>query len=488
MSGTTIHMGDATIGARSGKLQLNGTFITDSVLVPSPTIATGFTQVGSKLNTIDATNNGKPGIIAISSDSGQYVTYITSTSSTTGNIYVSNNYGVAFTIINSATNSYITGIGTVFLSMGYRPYAAVAMSSSGQYQIAVEGYMDQTKQSGIFVSSDYGVTWKDIWGYSYDTDLSNWVQQGAANKWTGVVISGDGSKVLISRLAPNTYYANTLNYSITFPTDQIYLNSYEISVGENLTTVIQKIYINTAGNRLIIYTTDTSYGYNLYFWYYGNNMWYQASHVPVITTGASPFNYADPPSFANVSVTMTSDGELVCVYGQDSSSVVYCTRLVWDTLGDGPSSTALDRNLVINPTYPQSGNLPVTATADGKIQIIGLLASSSSYLYISYNSGINWTPISGLSSQIPFVNISSDGSYTFAVDFSNHLLRAYTATPTATNIVNPFTSSDPTQWPTAYQPGGPATVQEALDLIARFMKQNFGDTGGPGSVPWNSLT
>ena len=181
---------------------------------------------------------------------------------------------------------------------------------------------------------------------------------------------------------------------------------------------------------------------------------------------------------------MTSDGELVCVYGQDGSSILYCTRLVWDTAAFGPSSDALDRNVVIN-TITQNGNLPVTATADGKIQIIGLLNSSTSeYVYISYNSGINWTPISELllSSLIRFVNISSDGSYTFAVNSSNFLLRAYTATLTATNIVNPFVTANDTQWPTAYQPGGPATIQEALDLIARFMKQNFGDSG------WNALT
>ena len=75
------------------------------------------------------------------------------------NIYISNNYGVSWSLINIGILENI--------------YQDVSLSQTGQYQTII------TRGYSIYTSDDYGVTW---------------INKNIIKKWTVIKMSGDSTK------------------------------------------------------------------------------------------------------------------------------------------------------------------------------------------------------------------------------------------------------------------------------------------------------
>jgi len=145
------------------------------------------------------------------SDNGQYIVYVI----VNGQLYISNNYGSSFStsgspgvtnwrsVAISSNGQYITAVsfgnaiwvssnyGASYTSKSYSPnhWAAVVISSSGQYQVA--------GGDTIYRSTNYGSTWTN-------TGIS------VSNGWGALAMSADGQ-----RLLGLSYYRNLELYKST---------------------------------------------------------------------------------------------------------------------------------------------------------------------------------------------------------------------------------------------------------------------------------
>ena len=128
--------------------------------------------------------NGIP-TIAMSA-SGQYRTIVTSGTmgpDVSGNMYYSTNYGISWIQVTNSLGQW----------------QSVAVSSSGQYQVAV------CPINGIYVSTNYGVTWSQ----------TNNIQ----NTWNNVVISASGQYIVVTISNSNIiYYSNNYGSSNSWNT------------------------------------------------------------------------------------------------------------------------------------------------------------------------------------------------------------------------------------------------------------------------------
>lgn len=127
-----------------------------------------------------------------------------------GKAYRSNDYGVGWFEINNfpAPDPYLTPL----TPLQILPFTAVALSSTGQYQVITTNlarYSDGNTYSNIFVSSDFGQTWtsRKVDPYSWDVP------------YTSVAINGSGNIILVgeSNLGmPLTTLYKSVNYGATW--------------------------------------------------------------------------------------------------------------------------------------------------------------------------------------------------------------------------------------------------------------------------------
>ena len=204
----------------SASISSNGQYI--SILSTNSYVITS-SNYGSTWQIINTLTNG---IQVIISTSGQYQTVISPT-----NIYVSTNYGLNFTCVNSSTTTSFT---------------SVSMTGTGEYQYVVDSSIGQ-----LFASNDYGTTWK----YYYTNTVSP----------SNSIISNDGSVMLystsgdivISRVADNVGSISSAGISIT---RKGIISALDLSVNGTISSknlIVDQIYEN--GNLLgSKYATITS--------------------------------------------------------------------------------------------------------------------------------------------------------------------------------------------------------------------------------------
>ena len=510
MSGTTIHMGGATIGAKSGNLQVNGANITDSVTVPSPTIATGFSLYRDLITPFytDGTYYyGLPGKYAVSSD-GQYITYLSSNGTNPGNIHVSNNSGDSFSYPVATIDPHEEASPYTGLPMNARRYAAVAMSSSGQYQIVVEGEDTETNKGyGVFISKDYGVSWTEVWGWRWVQvgPTGEWVPPENQNNWSGVAMSGDGGRIILMITGDYNYYYTNVAFEAIYRNTSLgqpsaAFTNATFAENANPSLAYNQYYMSSSGDRFTYLDNMNGEKSNIRTLYWNplafNWGQYTANKIDLNSGSNPPFNNS-----TSIRYVLSRDGSFIGVYGYyfNNGSMTFelkCARYSWGLPNSAPVIVG-DLITVASSASVTSYGIPAAMTADGQVQMVSSWDGVSppntgtNGTFISYNGGSTWVPSELSSIKCYAMFFSPDGSYTtaFVVNPTGSvkaIKQAYTATPTATNILNPFVTSDETQWPTAYQPGGPASIQEALDLIARFMKASAGDTAT--FVAWNTFT
>jgi len=330
----------------------------------------------------------------------------------------------------------------------------------------------------------------------------SWVKPQLPLNWSGVAMSGDGGRIILMTDGADYYYTNTAFISINRNTSNPPGNpSIAFSFGtfdvSGPSFAFNQYYMSSSGDRFTY--LDNMYGEksNIRTLYWNTDKWSQTNNTIDLNSSVPPFNNS-----TSIRYVLSRDGSFIGVYGYYLNGYTYelkCARYSW-----GPPSLApvyIDLITVSSSiSNPTSNGIPAAMTADGQVQMVsswdGVNPPNTGTIgtYISYNGGSRWAPseLSGIKCYAMF--FSPDGSYTtaFVVNPSSSLKaikQANTATPTATNILNPFVTSDDTQWPTAYQPGGPASIQEALDLIARFMKASYGDTAPfGGGTTWTDFT
>ena len=203
-------------------------------------------------------------------------------------------------------------------------------------------------------------------------------------------------------------------------------------------------------------------------------------------------------ALASVRYNLSGDGSVIAVYGYLSDGFGFwnlkVTTFYWDEPNSAPGQTATVTIANVGSDVQASAGIPSGMTADGQVQMVAAWTTGYSTLnkYISYNGGASWSAVSELNTRKCWaIFFSPTGSYTtiFTDNISSKaIIQAFTATTTGTRIVTPFVSSNGNQWPTYYQPDGPGTIQDALDIIARFMNANYGNTAGPGGRNWSEFT
>lgn len=110
-----------------------------------------------------------------SSDDGRYVIAI----DYSGYIYLSSNYASSFTQITSIGNPG-----------GIASWSGAALSNDGQYQIIVGNNIDAFESSAIYVSTNYGSTWSQVYLSSYNTYGSCTINENGSVFLVGGGIAG----------------------------------------------------------------------------------------------------------------------------------------------------------------------------------------------------------------------------------------------------------------------------------------------------------
>jgi photosystem II stability/assembly factor-like uncharacterized protein len=202
-------------------------------------LSSNYGNTWSKITNIPLGINSIYGCAAIS-ESGQYQLV----SLFNGNTYSSNNYGNTWNVT----------------SINYTLVNSVAISSTGQYQIAVI----HQSSGKIFRSTDYGVTWNAVSNTTY-----NYVSVAVSNtgQYQSALLS-DSNIILISNNYGSTWVSKTFNNTVISGTNG---NAHNIIIsGTGQYQVI------SACNDYIHYSTD--YGNN---WTtineLGQQIWYGAA-------------------------------------------------------------------------------------------------------------------------------------------------------------------------------------------------------------------
>jgi hypothetical protein len=465
VGGSTIYMGDSVrLSAAGATFSVNSAPLVSSTTVPN-TGAGGFGVDYTAKTALQLLTQTLPGTIAMSAD-GMYISYITGSSENTGNIYVSNNYGSSFAL--SPTGGYSTNTATGAtqgVTMTSLRYVAIAVSSTGQYQTALE------YNGGVFVSQNFGVSWKETFAYSfgdpYGTGTNSWYipVESTLYPWAGVSVSTDGliqflwvgasiDAFLSNKKVPQVF-ADWLpsNFSAT---------TYDFAMSSN-------------GDRCLQFDGN-----------YINAFTIVRNTPPVRQASGSSINVSSL-GFFNKDVCilqLSGDGARFAIYGSKitllSSPAPASQQYTWNITGGGTITPVGTLSFITeNKNIPQAVNAAISY--DGSLQLVAFgNGNTVTGMYISYNSGATWSAVSTFSSiVIQFILVSGDKFYVNAFTTGGTFFyQCLATTPTVTITGIPYTPTTAGDWPSALVP---TTMGGALDTIAKYLKLT-------GSTTWSGLS
>ena len=284
------------------------------------------------------------------SASGQYVTAVTASASGTPGVYVSTNYGVMFTLVNSTPLSASN-------------MTAVAMNASGQYQVALA---TAHSASGVWYSADFGVTWT----------LATSLALSTGNTWTAATLSQTAQYVAI--LSGQGVFGTMVSYPL-------------VSV-DGLTSTGSVTASNLSG---ALVTSSVTY-----------------PDGSVAISGSTPLDYTTfaqtfssvpiPTTYGNgwFGCAMSATGQYQTVTSTGGSGDIYYSKNFGQTWTQSTGLTL--QNYVV-----------VRMSASGQYQLTGV-GSSSSNLYISSNYGVSWSSVSSPVNQWTAFAVSASGKYQYA--------------------------------------------------------------------------
>jgi hypothetical protein len=308
---------------------------------------------------------GSNGRVAISA-SGQYITAVPQA---TGFIYRSSNYGSSWTTAGSSLTWY-----------------SVAMSASGQYQVAST---NQASQS-CYYSFDYGQTWTATTGAPSGQQL-----------WT-LTMSASGQYACLATISSGMYYSST--YGQTWV------------AASGATTVMTVVAMSASGQYAICASANTNPNYIYYSTNYGQ------------TWTASSYSSASGQNWYGCAIS--SNGQyLLTVNASAINAVQSTTRFppLYTNQVQAPLITYADNSAAITATpaldYNTFGQNWTAITTNGANWQTVAVSASGSYVsaagsgvavWYSTNYGQTFTLSSGTSGNITSIAMSASGQYQVA--------------------------------------------------------------------------
>jgi len=477
ISGSTIHLGSTTLSGSGGTFSIgssdmvlggttlsatNGTFTVDDV----PLLNSFTSKVDGSLvaNTfVSDIQSGVSACKAISmSSNGKYLTFVTGTSTTIGDIYKSSDYGASFTLVTPGTTQ--------------RRFNAVSVGSTGQFQVVTEhsfnssginpfaqstpysandivsdgnffyrckedypGGIDPPSSDtfhweiysygggGIYASSDYGATWTQIYG----------VIASSSFQWTGVAISSDGTKIIVF----NTEYPY-IRINVSARSNGQWNTSGWVDIGTNFYSPFSQLSMSDDGLKFTAFCNFFGQPQIKYFTFNSGNY--------TSNTATNEVN--------SIMSKLSRDGTRLIVYYATGNFDI--DQYLWNGYSrEGTFS-------LISPAG--TGNIDLAVSLDGKYQIIGFKREQN--IYVSRDYGVSFTAATGdiASVNINFVLISGTGNLTFALDITNNNVYFCDVYTTYAPIV-PYIPANANNWPTGPNGvTGPSSVGQALDMIAGY--------------------
>ncbi len=261
------------------------------------------------------------------SSTGQYILATTAVSTTSGNVYLSTNFGATFSgAISSLAN---------------KSNKSCAISGTGQYMVVVQG------SSYMYRSGDYGSTWQQV------TNIST------TQNWVSTALSKDGKYCI----------ANGNN-----PTNNIYISANFDTANPTFTQVS----IWTTMNTALYFNTVSSNGQ-----YMIQLQWRPADGIAISSNYGVTFTKL---TFTNIGITdtlnpnsiiMTPDGSTV-YYSNYGTGIYKSTNL----FSGSPMFTK-----IISATFTEQSWNSVVVSSDGTY----VVASTDLKTYYSKDSGLTWT-------------------------------------------------------------------------------------------------
>ena len=431
VGGTSIYMGDSVVLKASGNnfsvtTPAGITNLVSSTYGPNPPeVASSFTPSGASASPfVQGTGTGAIRSMATSAD-GSYVSAIfVNTASTPANkpsISASFFDEPTFTITNE-------------LGANAKPFNAIAMSASGQRQIAVQSFQDPDG-GGIYVSGNYGASWTESW-----LSLENYVG-------LNFIAAAATSTLWFAASAAGFFYTNEPAGEISDWTD---VTTFLGDTGTTTFTGISQIQVSNDGQYLFVLDSTRSYivVYSL------------TSGIPVFQTAASLDGDTNPI------IAMNNNGfSLLAI---NSSSVPFVTNYPYE--GNLTTDAAFPGFSTSGATTPKIFISSVDSIY--KIAVFNTAVANTTVTYYSFNSGASWRNYSSL---LPLLNnvtsilFSATADVTHLITYESGATRQSLRTAVATNIYIenssvPYNPYDFTIWPIP-----PTTATEALDDLAEVV-------------------
>jgi hypothetical protein len=370
VGGTSIHIGDNIVISSTN----DGLSVADqnNSLSLIETIDASIPEINS-----NALSSGGSILSVVNSSNGTYISI---------SFFYYNSAGTPCTAILSSNDGGITMSETYspVLVTDNGPIASVAMTPSGQYQVAVLGAKAPWPIAGftgpIIRSSNYGATWAAL-----DTDSPTKLRQ-----YTSVSISSDGARIVATHLssgtggtAVNPGFVYTVNANAESP-EFTKVTDYTVPGGSSTNfTAPRFINIYQDGTRFIVMDVRTS-----------------AVETDVIcfdmTSGTPTCLIKLTFSSLNILVSnLTSSGFTVLYNVGTSGSWAHTfKRYNWSVSSNTPT---LNSTTVVYSDTTDIGivDLQLLCSADGTTQLILPTYTSSARnitngLYISNNTGASW--------------------------------------------------------------------------------------------------
>jgi hypothetical protein len=321
----------------------SGQYVLVAQTLTSPPYGSGFLYVSNDYGTQTSWNTvglyDNWGTVAISGN-GQYM--LAGSYFQDGKIYKSSNYGASFTEITNLP--YYNGIGEPTIK---GLFSGTAISNDGQYQYITSTLNSSLAPSSgsygyVWRSTDYGVTWTRIERLSYDSALS-------------VAISSTGQYVSYG-IGGGTFAGGFLKYSSDYGAT---FNIANIGGGTNANVI--NVSMSSTGGTQVVALNGGSYG-TTYAYAKSTDA---GANFTVYGTGFRPWFRTNANDINEYAITLKVDD------------------FVWWL--DSPGST---------PYSPLANLSPGRFRAiDSSSNGVYVYAGSTTGLFKSTNSGINWTQI-----------------------------------------------------------------------------------------------
>lgn len=323
---------------------------------------TSFTTLGTG-NGLPATNTWN--YCAISYTNGQYMLL----SANTG-LYLSTNTGTSWSLIDGATN-------TIGLPTTVSAFTSMSISNSGSTMIAVK--------SGVYYSTNYGANWTRLDGTGNTTGLPT----ATSSSFVITGMSGDGTKILTGITSGAGYLSTNGGTSFT----QINSTTSRNGLLPLATFGWGQMIVSNNGNTFYVNT-----GYGLCFCYDGlANYWCSTNWAVDRYCPQSGYGSLMYVIGSYAVVKFSGDGAIVlgALGGYQSSNG--CTLTISYDGGYTFNYIAYRGQLSYTTTAPgQYFNIVWTA---GSISYTGqymiLASSGNANVYITSNYGLTWLSISG---------------------------------------------------------------------------------------------